>query len=100
MRAFSVFGSVLKRAPRLFWWQGLEFGANCFEFRNKTRKLRDAPLAVAIRMLHEYREVGRAKVSRNCIPETAEIAVMAKLPTCDLFVVVTITENAKVKAHD
>jgi hypothetical protein len=51
-------------------------------------------------MLHEYREVGRAKVSRNCIPETAEIAVMAKLPTCDLFVVVTITENAKVKAHD
>jgi len=25
---------------------------------------------------------------------------MAKLPTCDLFVVVTITENAKVKAHD
>jgi hypothetical protein len=31
-------------------------------------------------MLHEYRKAGHAKMPGNRIPETTEIAVMAKLP--------------------
>jgi len=98
-RTYSVFGRVLKRAFRLFRRQGLEFGANRFEFHNKTWKLGDAPFSVAIGMLHEYREVVRRKVSGNRIPETTEIAVMAELPAGDLFAIIAVTEYAKVEAH-
>src|SRR5262249_48670193 len=97
-RAFSVFGSVFKRAFRLFRWQGPEFGCNCFEFYYKTRKLGNAPFPVAIGTLHEYRKVGRAKMPGNRIPETTEIAVMAKLPADDLFTIIA-TEDAKIEAH-
>jgi hypothetical protein len=50
-------------------------------------------------MLHEYGEVVRRKVSGNRIPETTEIAVMAKLPPGDLFASVVFTEYTKVEAH-
>ena len=98
-RAFSVFDRVLKRAFRLFRWQGSEFGCNCFEFNYKTGKLGNAPFPVAIGMLHEYRKAGHAKMPGNRIPETTEIAVMAKLPAGDLFTIMPVTEDAKIEAH-
>jgi hypothetical protein len=98
-RTYSVFSRVLKRPFRLFRRQGLEFGANRFEFRNETWKLGDAPFSVAIGMLHEDGEVVRRKVSGNRIPKTTEIAVMAKLPAGDLVATIPVTEYAKVEAH-
>jgi hypothetical protein len=50
-------------------------------------------------MLHEYGEGVRGEVSGNRIPETTEIAVMAKLPAGDLFAIIAVTEYAKVEAH-